>query len=460
MSGSRGDGGRKFSRRSMLAGIGVGAAVFSIVPRHVLGGPGLKAPSDKLNIAGVGAGGQGGADIGQMGGENVVALCDVDDRQGAGSYKKYPGAKRFKDFRKMFDAMGKDIEAVTVGTPDHTHFVIAMEAIRRGKHVYCEKPLAHSIAEVRGLVKAAKEHKVVTQLGNQGHSSDMTRMLVEWVRGGVIGDVKEVHAACDAFKDDHLYCQINNLPKLSERPAAPKNLDWNLWLGPAKERPYQPFYAPWNWRGWSAFGCGCLGDWACHVMDPSYWALELDAPTSVLAEVKGYDPKKDFETFPQATKLTFEFPAKGSRGPVTLYWYDGDEKMPHPDGLEANRQAPSTGAVLIGTKGGISHGSHGAKGCRMFPETAMKAAKDKLPAPTLKRTKEHHDEWLEAIRENRPADSDFSYGGPLTEVSLVGVIAIRFAGQKLQWDSARMQFTNCPEANQLVTPSFRSGWKL
>jgi len=456
MSGSRGDGGRKFSRRSMLAGIGVGAAVFSIVPRHVLGASGLKAPSDKLNIAGIGAGGQGGNDIGQMGGENVVALCDVDDRQGGGSYKKYPGAKRFKDFRKMFDAMDRNIDAVTIGTPDHTHFVIAMEAIRRGKHVYCEKPLAHSIAEVRALVKAAKEKRVVTQLGNQGHSDDRTRALVEWVRDGAIGQVKEIHAGCDAFRD--VYTQIGNISKLSERPEVPKELDWDLWLGPAANRPYQPFYLPFNWRGWSAFGSGCLGDWVCHVVDPSYWALALDAPSTVLAEVDGYDPKTDFESFPKGTKITFEFPAKGSRGPVTLYWYDGDRKIPRPEALEKDRKVPGIGAVLIGEKGGISHGSHGAKGCRVFPETAMREYK--RPTPYLPRTKGHHEEWLDAIRQNRPADSDFSYGGPLTEIALVGVIAIRFAGQKLQWNSARMQFTNCPEANQLVTPSFRTGWKL
>ncbi len=448
--------GKKFSRRKMLAGIGVGAAVFSIVPRHVLAASGQKAPSDKLRIAGIGAGGQGGSDIGRMGGENVVALCDVDDRQGARSYKKYPDAKRFKDFRKMFDAMDKDIDAVTVGTPDHTHCVIAMEAIRRGKHVYCEKPLAHSIAEVRAMVKAAKEHKVITQLGNQGHSTNATRMLVEWVRDGAIGQVKEVHAACNAFAN--VYCQPRNLPKLSDRPNVPKELDWNLWLGPVAERPYQPFYAPWNWRGWSAFGCGCLGDWACHVMDPSFWALDLGAPTTVLAEVDGYNPKTDFESFPKGTKLTYEFPAKGKRGPVTFYWYDGARRIPKPEALEKDRKVPGTGALLIGEKAGISHGSHGASGCRIFPETAMREYKQ--PEPYLKRTNEHHKEWLDAIRENRPADSDFSYGGPLTEVGLVGVIAIRFAGQKLQWDSAKMQFTNCPKANRYVTPNYRAGWKL
>ena len=455
MSGSV--SGKKFSRRKMLAGIGVGAAVFSIVPRHVLAASGETAPSDKLRIAGVGAGGQGGSDIGRMGGENIVALCDVDDRQGAGSYKKYPNAKRFKDFRKMFDAMDKDIDAVIVGTPDHTHTVIAMEAIKRGKHVYCEKPLAHSIAEVRALVKAAKEKKVVTQLGNQGHSSDRTRMLVEWVRDGAIGQVKEVHAACNAFK--HVYCQTGNLPKLSERPAVPKELDWNLWLGPVRGRPYQPLYLPFNWRGWTAFGSGCIGDWICHVVDPSYWALELDAPTSVLVEVDNYDPKTQSECYPSGTKFTFEFPAKGKRGPVTVYWYDGNRTIPKPEALETDRKVPGTGAVLIGEAGGISHGSHGASGCRIFPESRMREYK--LPEPSLKRTPGgHHKEWLEAIRQGRPADSDFSYGGPLTEVGLVGVIAIRFAGQKLQWDSAKMRFTNCPEANRYVTPNYRAGWKL
>jgi len=440
----------------MLAGIGVGAAVFSIVPRHVLAASGQKAPSDKIPIAGVGVGGQGGHDIGCMAGENVLALCDVDERRAKGSFKKFPKAKRFKDFRKMFDAMDKDIEAVTVGTPDHTHTVIAMEAIRRGKHVYCEKPLAHSIAEVRALVKAAKEKKVITQLGNQGHSSDRTRLLVEWVRDGAIGQVKEVHAACDAFKN--VYCQTRNLPKLSERPEVPKELDWNLWLGPVADRPYEPFYLPFNWRGWTAFGSGCIGDWICHVVDPSYWALELDAPTTVLAEVDNYNPKTQSQCYPSGVKFTFEFPAKGKRGPVTLYWYDGNRKMPHPEALEKDRKVPGTGALLIGDKGGISHGSHGASGCRIFPEGVMRDYKQ--PKPSLKRTSAHHKEWLDAIRQGRPADSDFSYGGPLTEIALLGMIAIRMPGRKLQWDSAKMQFTNCPEANRYVTPNYRAGWKL
>jgi len=453
---SSGKNGRKFSRRSMLAGIGVGAAAFTIVPSHVLAGSGKTAPSDKLNMACVGVSGRGGRDMNAVGRENIVALCDVDkgrlDKAGA----KYKSAKTFRDFREMFDKMDKNIDAVTVGTPDHTHAVIALDAINRGKHVYCEKPLAHSIVEVRALMNAARKNKVITQLGNQGRSSAETRRLVEWVRDGAIGKVTEVHAACNAFKN--VYCQLDKLPKLSERPKVPEGLDWNLWLGPVPETPYQPFYHPWNWRGWSAFGCGCLGDWACHVMDPSFWALDLDAPTSVQAEVDGFDPKTQFATFPKGTKVTYKFPAKGNRGPVTLYWYDGNRSIPHPEALEEKRRVPGTGAMLIGEGKGISHGSHGAKGCRIFPEAAMQDYKKRLPAETIRRTKGHHEEWLEAIRENRPADSDFSSGGPLTEISLLGVIAIRFAGKKLEWDSAKMTFTNCPEANKLVSPTFRSGW--
>lgn len=449
--------GRKLSRRKMLAGIGVGAAAFTIVPRHVLGGPGQKAPSDKLNIAGIGVGGRGRRDIDAVGrGENVVAICDVDAGTLGKAAGKYKSAKKFGDYREMLDQMGSEIDAVTVGTPDHTHCVIAMDAIRRGKHVYCEKPLAHSVGEVRALMAAARKHKVVTQLGNQGRSYNDARRLVEWVRDGAIGKVSEVHAACGAFPK--VYCQLDKLPKLSERPAVPGNLNWDLWLGPVAERPYQPFYHPWNWRGWSAFGCGCLGDWACHIIDPSYWALELDTPTSVMAEVDGYDPKTQYECFPKGTKITYEFPAKGDRGPVTLYWYDGQRKLPHPEALEKGRRVPGTGALLIGEGKGISHGSHGAKGVRMFPEKAMRAYK--LPAESIKRVPGHHEEWLNAIREDRPADSDFAVGGPLTEIALLGVIAIRFAGQKLQYDATKMRFTNSDAATKLLTPDFREGWRM
>jgi predicted dehydrogenase len=454
--------GKAVTRRKFLQGAGAGVALFTIVPRHVLGGPENKAPSDKIRLAGIGVGGQGGGDLNEFARKenaalcDIVALCDVDERSASGSFKKFPNAKRFTDFRKMFDEMDKDIDAVLVATPDHTHAVACMAAIARGKHLYCEKPLAHSVYEARMVTEAARKAKVVTQLGNQGHSDERIRQLVEWVRDGAIGQVKEVHAGTDAFKD--VYCQTRNLPKMAEKPDVPKELNWDLWLGPVAERAYHPMYLPFNWRGWTAFGTGAIGDWFCHVVDPSFWALDLGAPKSIQAEVDGYDPKKDAECYPAGVKVTYEFAAKDKRGPVTLYWYDGNKQIPHPDCLEKDRKVPGTGAVLIGEKGGIQHGSHGAGGARIIPDQQMKDYKQ--PAPSIPRAKGHHQEWLLAIGQKRQADSNFDYGGPLTELGLLGMIAIRMAGQKLEWDAEKMQFPNCAEANQYVAPKFREGWKL
>ncbi|MGB2821240.1 MAG: Gfo/Idh/MocA family oxidoreductase, partial [Phycisphaerae bacterium] len=448
--------GRRFSRRSFVGGLGAGAAAFTIVPRHVLGGPGAKAPSDKINIAGIGVGGQGGGDIRAVGSENIVALCDVDDRRAGGTYKQFPNAKRYRDFRKMLDGMDKQIDAVVVGTPDHTHAVACLAALSRHKHVFCEKPLAHSIGEVRRVRKAARDAKVVTQLGNQGHSSGRIRSLCEWVWDGAIGKVAEVHAACDAFGGK--YSAVGELDRLKEKHEVPKELDWDLWLGPAHKRPYNPMYVPTWWRAWLPFGTGRIGDWICHVVDPAFWALDLGAPSTIQAEVTGYDPKKHALVYPPGVKVTYEFAAKGKRGAVALYWYDGTWKMPHPKHLEEKRKVPGTGAVLVGEKGAIMHGSHGAGGARIIPDEAMRDYTQ--PKETIPRVKGHHWDFLDAIRNGRPAGSHFDYGGPLTELALLGVIAIKFPGLKLQWDAEKTQFPNCPEANQYIDPPYRDGWTL
>ncbi len=448
----------KMTRRRFLGSAAAGAAACSIVPAHVLGAKkGGEAPSDKLNIAVVGIGGRGYRDLQGVKSQNIVALCDVDEKRGAKAWKQFPKAKKYADFRKMLDEMDKEIDAVVVGTPDHTHAVILADAIARGKHVYSEKPLAHSVGEIRRLRELAKKHKVITQVGNQGHSSDRIRSLVEWVRDGAIGQVTEVHAACSAFKN--VYCQINKLPELKKTHEIPGTLDWDLWLGPAKKRPYCPVFVPWNWRGWLPFGTGAIGDWICHVVDPAFWALDLDAPTSVLAEPTDYDPAKHLPAYPPANKVTFEFPAKGKRGPVTLIWYDGNNRIPHPDCLAEKRKVPGTGAILIGSEGGIQHGSHGAGGCRIIPEEKMKAYKQ--PEKTIPRVKGgHHQDWLDAVREGRQAGSSFEYGGPLTELALLGVIATRFPGQKLQWDAKAVTFTNFSDANPYLDPPCREGWSL
>jgi len=446
-------GSKKTSRREFLQGAAGAVTAFTIVPRHLLGGAGRTAPGDKLNIAIIGVGGRGGASVNGCGGENIVALCDVDTRRAGEAFKKHPRAKLYQDFRKMLDEMDSRIDAVAVCTPDHTHAVAAMDAIRRSKHVYCEKPLAHSIYEIRELMKAARKHKVVTQLGNQGHSSNSIRRFCEWIWDGAIGNVTEVHAACGAN-----HCKINQLSKRSEIHEIPRELDWDLWLGPAKRRRYNPMYHPGSWRGWMPFGSGTIGDWICHVVDPVFWALDLGAPTTIQAEADDYDPSKHSDTFPSGSMITFQFPAKGKRGPVKLFWYSGKREIPRPDDLEAGRKVPRTGAIVIGDKGKIMHGSHGAGSVRIIPEAKMKAYN--LPEETIPRVRGHHQDWLSAIKNGGKPGSNFDYGGPLTELARLGIIAMQMLGQKLEWDSENMRFTNNDEANRLINPPYRQGWTL
>ena len=425
-----------------------------VAPRHAIAGSGEPAPSEKLNIAGIGVGGMGAADLDVLGRDNnIVALCDVDSQHAAKTFEKYPKAKQFRDFRKMFDAMANDIDAVLVATPDHFHAVAAMAAIKHGKHVYCEKPLAHSVAEVRQLMKTAQQHKVVTQLGNQGHSFNSIRDFCEWIWDGAIGNVHTIHAGCRAINSG-----LDQLPHLSEHYDVPATLDWDQWLGPAQARPYNPAYLPAKWRGWTSFGNGTVGDWACHVVDPVFWALDLGAPSTIQAQVKDYDPKTQGAAFPKGEIITYQFPAKAKRGPVTLHWYSGTERIPRPPELEADEKDVDTGAVVVGDKGTIVYGSHGAGQVRLIPEAKMQAYK--RPPQTIPRVKEHHWDWVQAIKTGRKAGSDFSYGGPLTEVALLGVIAIKLPGTKLEWDAEKMQFAGCAEGNQLLDPPYRKGWAL
>ena len=448
-------------RRTFISASAASTFGFQFVPSHVVRAQGdAKSPSSKIRIAAIGCGGRGAADLGGLGEEDIVALCDVDEKRAAPSFAKFPKARRFKDFRKMLDAMSNEIDAVLVATPDHTHAVITLAAIGHGKHVYCEKPLAHTVAEVRAMRKAALDKKVITQVGNQGHSSESIRVFVEMVRSGVIGKVSEIHAGCDAFRE--VYCQINKQQQIeTERPEVPADLDWELWQGPLKPRPYHSAYVPFSWRGYSAFGSGCIGDWICHVVDPSFWALDLGMPVAVSAETQGYDPVKNAAFYPKGVKITFEFPAKGDRGPVKLIWHDGDIGIPQPEELtKENRKVVGIGAVVIGDKGKIMHGSHGAGGVRLIPEERMKGYK--APQKSIPRIAkgDHHKDWLDAIRENRPAGSSFEYGGALSEIGLLGMIAIRRSGTRLEWDNDAMKFTNDAEANKLLTPEYREGWKL
>ncbi len=442
------------SRRQFLRSAAASTATVMIVPRHVIAASGQTPPSERLNIAGIGVGGMGAGDLAAVApGNNLVALCDADLVRSADTFKRFPNARQFRDFRKMFDAMEKEIDAVVVATPDHVHAVAAMAAIKRGKHVYCEKPLAHSIHEVRELMKAAAEHKVVTQLGNQGHSFDSIRNLCEWIWAGAIGNVHTIHCGCEAVNSG-----IDQLPRLKETHAVPSTLDWDLWLGPAQFRPYHPAYLPGSWRGWVPFGNGTVGDWMCHVVDPVFWALDLGAPTSVVAEVGDYDPKTQGDAFPKGDHLTYEFPANARRGPITLHWYSGTMPIPRPPELDADEKPIKTGAVVIGDKGTLVYGSHGAGGVRLIPHARMEAFQK--PAQTLPRGLEHHRDWLDAIRNGRKAGSDFAYGGPLTEVPLLGVIAMKYPGRKLEWDGTAGQFTSAKDANDHLAPPYRQGWAL
>jgi predicted dehydrogenase len=449
------------NRRRFLAATTASVATFQLLPRHLLRGAQRLGANEKLNVAGIGIGGQGGSDIDAVAkeGHNLVALCDVDEKYAAKKFAQYPNARQFKDYRVMLDKMHREIDAVIIGTPDHLHAVIAMEAMKHHKHVYCEKPLTHTVHEARELIKAANKYKVVTQLGNQGHSFASIRRLCEWVWAGAIGPVHTVHAACDAFKE--VYCQLRNLDKLNQHYDVPPGLDYDLWIGPVPFRPYTPFWVPWNWRGWMPFGTGTIGDWFCHVIDPSFWALDLDAPTTIQAEVTGYDPATQGLTYPPASKVTFEFPARGPRGPVKLVWYDGNNSMPRPKDFAPDDKVPGTGAILFGDKGMIMHGSHGAGGCRLLPEGVMEqySGKNALPE-TLTRVKNHAWDWIEAIRNGRAAGSNFGYGGRLTQVALLGAIAIRFPGQTLNWDTQKARFTNHEPANAYINPAYRKGWSL
>jgi predicted dehydrogenase len=441
---------RIISRRELLRGA-AGVAAFTIVPRHVLGGEGTKPPSGKLNIAAVGVGGMGRTNVDACKEENIVALCDVDDEKAADTFNNYPGAKKYKDFRVMLEKE-KGIDAVIVATPDHTHAVIAMAAMKMGKHVYVQKPMTWSIAEARALAKAARDAKVATQMGNQGQSDENIRLVVEWIQAGAIGQVREVHLWTNRPGGEWAWPQAIARPK--DTPAAPANMDWDLWLGPAPSRPYHPAYHPSKWRGWRDFGTGPLGDMGCHIFNQPVWALNLDAPISVEACTTAlvHSAEAMAETYPLASMVTYQFPAKGDRPAVKLVWYDGGLKPPRPDELEEGRKMPEdTGVLFIGDKGKLFEG-------RLIPESRMNEFE--RPAKTLARINGTHEQnWIEACKGGPAASSNFDLAGPMTETVLLGTIAVR-TGQKIYWDPANMKITNSAEANELVGRKYREGWTL
>jgi predicted dehydrogenase len=436
--------GTAISRRDFLNGAAAVAA-FTIVPRYVLGGPGHTPPSEKLNIAGIGVGGRGANDIDAVNSENIVALCDVDDQRAAETFQRYPQAEKYQDFRVMLEKE-KNIDAVIVATPDHVHAVASMMAIKMGKHVYCEKPLTHSVYEARALAEAARKYKVATQMGNQGHSGEGIRLVCEWIWDGAIGPVREVHA----WTNRPIWPQGTDRP--ADIPPIPDTLDWNLWLGPAPERAYHPAYLPFDWRGWWDFGTGALGDMACHIIDPVFLALKLDYPTSVRA----VSTNVNSETAPSSSVVEYEFPPRGDMPAVKLIWYDGGLKPTQPDELEPGRALGVGGVIVVGDEGKLMCGSSAASP-RLIPEAQMQAYN--RPLESLPRVEDHHKDWLEACKGGRPAGANFDYAGPLTEIVLLGNIAIR-AGMKLDWDGPNMRCTNVPEANEYIRREYRKGWTL
>jgi predicted dehydrogenase len=403
------------------------------------------SPNEKLNIAAIGAGGQGATDINGCAGENIVALCDVDRKRLEERGAKFPKARLFRDYRQMLETM-KEIDAVIVSTPDHHHAHAAVMAMRLGKHVYCQKPMSHSVWEARLMRDVAATTKVVTQMGNQGHAFDSTRRLVELVQAGAIGEVREVHV----WTDRPIWPQGIERPK--EAQAVPEHLDWDLWLGPAPQRPYHGAYAPFNWRGWWDFGTGAPGDMGCHNADAAFWALKLDAPASVEAESSGVNS----ETCPKWSIVRSDFPKRGELPPVTITWYDGG-KLPSRD-LVGGEALPKNGTIFVGSKGKIVFKDWNPDGFRLLPEDQFKDFKG--PAQSIPRASEGpYKEWIAACKGGPVCLSNFDYAGRLTEFVLLGNVALR-AGKRIEWDAEKLRATNCPEADAFIRREYRKGWEL
>jgi len=424
--------------------------------------PGRISPNERLNIAAVGIGGMGRANIDACATENIVALCDVDTAHAAKVFEAYPAARRFADFRVMFDEASKDIDAVICATPDHTHAVVSMAAIQNGKHLFCQKPLAHNLHEVRVVTEAARAAGVQTQMGNQGHSSNQIRKVKEWVEDGAIGPVHEVHAWSDRPVGGDPWSDFPIMDRPMDLPPVPDSLHWDLWIGPAPMRPYHTIYHPMSWRGFYAFGTGPLGDMGCHILDPAFYALDLGHPDYVQASTTHYQSGIQDETYPRACIVKYHFPKRGRKPPVELTWYDGRLKPALPAMLPGNIELPNNGALIVGEKGVILHRSHGAGGAELLPESRRQAYRD--PAESIPRVDQragaHEQDWVRACKDGRPASANFEYGGPLTEMVLIGVLAIRMKDRRLAWDGVAQQVTNDAEANALVRRSYRAGWSL
>ncbi len=442
------------SRRGFLASAGAAAALFTVVPARAVAGLGHTPPGSKLNIAGIGVGGMGYRNLRSMETENIVALCDVDwDYAGRSSFKAWSRARLYKDYREMFDQQ-KELDAVMIATPDHSHALPALMAMRRGLHVYLQKPLTHSVYEGRILADTARTFRVATQMGNQGNSDDGIRRICEWIWAGTIGEVTHV----DSWTNRPLWPQGLERPERNQRP--PKNLDWDLFVGPAPFRPYHDSYTPWNWRGWWDFGTGALGDMACHILDSVCMALKLEYPVSV----EGSSTPVNTESAPAAEWIRYEFPRRDNLPKVampemTLHWYDGGLMPPRPDELLPGEPLGDAdgGVVFHGTRGKIMCGAY-ARNPRLLPTRLMEDFTE--PPRSIRRigdamTGGHEQDWIRACKESRDsrveASSQFGYAAVLNEIVLLGVLAVRLQGlgRKLLWDGKNMRFTNIGPEEQL-----------
>lgn len=438
------------SRRKFLVNSSLAFSAFSIVPRYVLGGPGFVPPSDLLNMGGVGVGGKGFVDVKGVSTENIIALCDVDDVRATDSYKAHPKARKYRDFRKMLDKE-KDLDAITISTPDHMHAMITMEAMKRGIHVYTQKPITRTIYEAREIREFAKKAGIVSQMGNQGHANEGPRILNELIWQGAIGKVHEVHC----WTDRPVWPQgIPNRPAKSGN--IPETLDWDLWLGVAEYRPYNEAYVPFNWRAWWDFGAGALGDMGCHIFDYPYWALKLSHPLNIEA----YSTPLMKETAPHASMITYNFNSGIDPSKVKLTWYDGGLKPPIPKGLVSDRDLweKGSGVVFVGELGQIVYGHHRPK---PFLLIDGKEEEYDQPKEMISRSIGHYQEWISECKGGKhKAMSNFEYSGPLTEAVLLGNVALRAGKGMLEWDPKDLKVTNHTEANQYIHSPYRDGWKL
>jgi len=465
---------RPMNRRRFLSSAALATAAFQVVPGHILGLNGATSANSKVNLAGIGTGGQGRGDLNNLaeaGEANVVALCDVDWRHGGGAFQAWPKAKRFKDFRRMLDET-PEIDAVLVATPDHTHAVASVAALQRGKHVYCEKPLTHSVWEARQVAQIARSKRVATQMGNQGASSEDTRRLSEMIWAGAIGKVREAHVWTDR-PSRGLFGEYwpQGVDRPQEEPPVPDTLDWDLWLGPAPHRPHHPAYAPFRWRGWWDFGTGALGDIGCHALDPVFRALRLGSPVvyrerpawdvDIVREsahpvsIQAASSRVNKETFPLASMVTYQFSGRGDQPPVKVVWYDGGLRPPRPADLPEGQIMGDNGRLILGDDGFIL-------GTQIYPESRRNEVG--RVEPSIWRSVGHYKEWLDACRGGRPAGSNFDWAGPLAEIVLLGNVALRVELRQvlttapLLWDPVKLEIPNLSEANAFLHTTYREGW--